>query len=79
MYMTRRGQIRAGDCLANPPGLWHGPMATRCGALFAVHCDRPMNVEWRPARSSLRSLDRYLRTAAWPDPDGSVIERRWVA
>jgi hypothetical protein len=79
MYMTRRGQIRAGDCLANPPGLWHGPMATRSGALFAVHCDRPMNVEWRPSRSSQQGIDRYLRAAAWPDPDASVDERRRVA
>jgi hypothetical protein len=79
MYMTRRGEIRAGDCLANPPGLWHGPMATRSGALFAVHCDRPMNVEWRPARSSPQSIDRYLRTADWPDPNGSVVEGRRVA
>jgi hypothetical protein len=79
MYMTRRGEIRAGDCLANPADLWHGPMATRWGALFVVHCDRPMNVEWRPARSSPRSIEDYLRTASWTCQDGSLADRTKVA
>lgn len=66
MYMTGRGTMRAGDCLANPAGHWHGPMGTRGGALFLVHCDRPMTVEWRASQEpGADDVDAYLRSADW--------------
>jgi hypothetical protein len=74
MHMTDRGEMRAGDCLANPPGLWHGPMASRGGALFVVHCDRPMNVEWRSRESPPDDIARYLRTEVWPWVDVMQVQ-----
>jgi hypothetical protein len=66
VYMADRGAaIRTGDCLANPPGHWHGPMATKGGALFLVHCDHPMGVELRNEGASDEDLQRYLVDAPW--------------
>jgi hypothetical protein len=67
MYMRGRGTIAAGDCLANPPALWHGPMATRGGALFLVHCDSPMSVEWRDEETEWVDVEDYLRGAGWQE------------
>lgn len=66
VYMADRGAaIRTGDCLANPPGHWHGPMATKAGALFLVHCDAPMGVELREEGAHADALQRYLVEAPW--------------
>ena len=65
MLMPGRGTLRAGDCLANPPGLWHGPMVTKGGALFLVNCDAPMGVEYRDHPAGPAGLERYLETAPW--------------
>lgn len=66
VYMTDRGAaIRTGDCLANPPGHWHGPMATKGGALFLVHCDNPMAVELRDEGAHDDDLHRYLAQSPW--------------
>jgi hypothetical protein len=65
MLMPGRGTLRAGDCLANPPGLWHGPMVTKGGALFLVNCDAPMRVEYRDHPPGPAELERYLETAPW--------------
>jgi len=66
VYMAdRRAAIRTGDCLANPPGHWHGPMATKGGALFLVHCDHPMGVELRNEGASDEDLQQYLVSAPW--------------
>jgi len=65
MLMPGRGTIRSGDCLANPPGFWHGPMVTKGGALFLVNCDAPMPVEYRDHPPGPRELERYLETAPW--------------
>jgi len=65
MLMPGRGTLRAGDCLANPPGLWHGPMVTKGGALFLVNCDAPMGVEYRDHPPGPAALERYLETAPW--------------
>jgi hypothetical protein len=67
VYMADRGAaIRTGDCLANPPGHWHGPMATKGGALFLVHCDAAMGVELRDEGAHDEALKRYLVEAPWP-------------
>ena len=58
MLMPGRGTLRAGDCLANQPGLWHGPMVTKGGALFLVNCDAPMRVEYRDHPPGAAELDR---------------------
>jgi hypothetical protein len=65
MLMPGRGTIRAGDCLANPAGHWHGPMVTKGGALFLVNCDTPMGVEYRDHPPGAGELERYLETAPW--------------
>ncbi len=71
MLMPGRGRLRAGDCLANSPGLWHGPMVTKGGALFLVNCDAPMPVEYRDTDPGsghplgTTELERYLQTAPW--------------
>jgi hypothetical protein len=65
MLMPGRGTLRAGDCLANPPGHWHGPMVTKGGSLFLVNCDAPMGVEYRDHPAGPAALERYLETAPW--------------
>jgi hypothetical protein len=66
VFMADRGAaIRTGDCLANPPGHWHGPMATKGGALFLVHCDRPMGVELRNEGARDADLRGYLARSPW--------------
>ncbi len=66
VYMTdRAAAIRAGDCLANPPDHWHGPMATKGGALLLVHCDQPMGVELRHEGAHDDELRRYLVQSSW--------------
>jgi hypothetical protein len=65
MLMPGRGVIRPGINLANPEGHWHGPMATKGGALFLVHCDAPMAVDYRPYEPGPSELHEYLDTAPW--------------
>jgi hypothetical protein len=65
MLMPGRGTIRSGDCLANPPGLWHGPMVTKGGAFFLVNCDAPMSVEYRDHAAGPAELEDYLEAASW--------------
>ena len=65
MLMPERGSLKAGDCLANPEGLWHGPMTTKGGALFIVNCDAPMGVEYRDYPPGDGELRQYLATAPW--------------
>jgi hypothetical protein len=65
LLMPGRGLVRPGMCLANPAGHWHGPMATKGGALFLVHCDAPMRVEYRPHGPGRGDLDDYLQSAPW--------------
>ncbi len=65
MLMPGRGLLRPGTNLANPDGHWHGPMATKGGALFLVHCDAPMAVDYRPYEPGPAELYDYLDTAPW--------------
>jgi hypothetical protein len=65
MLMPGRGRIGPGMNLANPDGHWHGPMATKGGALFLVHCDAPMGVDYRPYEPGPGELHEYLDTAPW--------------
>ena len=65
MLMPGRGLIGPGMNLANPDGHWHGPMATKGGALFLVHCDAPMGVDYRPYEPGPGELHEYLDTAPW--------------
>jgi hypothetical protein len=65
MLMPGRGLIGPGMNLANPDGHWHGPMATKGGALFLVHCDAPMGVDYRPYEPGPNELYEYLDTAPW--------------
>jgi hypothetical protein len=65
MLMPGRGLVRPGMNLANPDGHWHGPMATKGGALFLVHCDAPMTVDYRPYEPGPGELLDYLDTAPW--------------
>ncbi len=65
LLMPGRGVMRAGDCLANPAGFWHGPMTTKGGALFLVHCDAPMAVEYRDHPAGDGELREYLARAPW--------------
>lgn len=45
------GVISAGMQLANPAGVWRGPMASKGGALFLIHTDALKNVTYRPHES----------------------------
>lgn len=65
MPMPGRGLLRPGINLSNPVGYWHGPMATKGGALFLVHCDAPMDVEYRPHPGAADQLRRYVEDAPW--------------
>ena len=65
MPMPGRGVLRPGVNLSNPTDYWHGPMTTKGGALFVVHCDAPMDVVYRPHPGAREELRAYLDTAAW--------------
>lgn len=65
MPMPGRGVLRPGINLSNPAELWHGPMATKGGALFLVHCDAPMDVVYRPHPGGREELRAYLEAAPW--------------
>ena len=65
MWMAGRGTLRAGWCVANPPGLWHGPMVSKGGAVLLVHCDRPHTLEYRDWQGSPQELARYVESAPW--------------
>lgn len=66
MHMPGRGTMGPGTCLSNPSGHWHGPMGTRTGGLFLVHCDAPMGVELRPATEAMSvELEGHMDTAPW--------------
>lgn len=65
-HMPNRGTLTPGDVLSNPPDFWHGPMGTKGGALFIVHCDRSMGVELRDAPAEyVQSLRTHVETTAW--------------
>lgn len=64
LLMPGRGIMRPGSNLANPPGLWHGPMTSKGGALMLINCDAPMDVEYGD-QTDADELDAYLQTAAW--------------
>lgn len=76
MLMPGRGSIGPGDTLANPKGFWHGPMATKTGALFLVNCDAPMPVEYREEPVCADELRRYLDETPWA---GTEAARRALA
>jgi hypothetical protein len=65
MPMPGRGVLRPGTNLSNPADYWHGPMTTKGGALFLVHCDAPMDVVYRPHPGGEETLRAYLETAPW--------------
>ena len=65
MPMPGRGVLRPGVNLANPADFWHGPLTTKGGALFVVHCDAPMFVVCRPHPGARDELHADLDTAAW--------------
>lgn len=65
MPMPGRGVLRPGINLSNPCDFWHGPMATKGGALFLVHCDAPMDVVYRPHPETAAELRAYLEEAPW--------------
>ena len=65
MPMPGRGVLRPGVNLSNPADFWHGPMTTKGGALFVVHCDAPMDVVYRPHPGAREELRAYLDEAPW--------------
>lgn len=65
MPMPGRGVLGPGVNLANPADLWHGPMATKGGILFVVHCDAPMDLVYRPQPGAAEELRAYLEGAPW--------------
>lgn len=65
MPMPGRGVLGPGINLANPVDFWHGPMATKGGVLFVVHCDAPMDVTYRPHPGAAEELRRYVEDAPW--------------
>jgi hypothetical protein len=65
IWMHERGTLRAGWCVANPPGLWHGPMVSKGGGVLLVHCDSPHTLEYRDDPGDPARLDDYLATAPW--------------
>lgn len=65
MPMPGRGVLRPGINLSNPAEHWHGPMVTKGGALFLVHCDAPMDVVYRPHPGGREELRAYLDVAPW--------------
>ncbi len=60
-----RGVMTPGRNLANPPGFWHGPMASKGGALILIHTDEPQTVAFRPSTVPPSVLRAYLETAPW--------------
>ncbi|MSO94879.1 MAG: hypothetical protein EXQ81_03675 [Thermoleophilia bacterium] len=63
-----RGQVAAGSYLGNPPGWWHGPLASRFGALAFVHSNRALGVELRDIEGGVAFSESYLRS-------GSLLDR----
>ena len=65
MAQPGRGVLRPGMNLANPEGHWHGPMATKSGALFIIHCDSPKAIVTRHHPGAQKKLRTYLESALW--------------
>jgi hypothetical protein len=65
MWMADRGVLGPRSCVANPRGLWHGPMVSKGGAVLLVHCDRPHTIEYDGWEGDPWQLEAYLERAPW--------------
>jgi hypothetical protein len=59
-----RGLVASGSYIGNPPGWWHGPLASRFGALALVHSDRPLDLTLREHDGGAEFTERYLHSAS---------------
>ena len=64
--MPERGFCGPGTCLANPAGLWHGPLLSRHGSVMIVHTSGPVGSEFVEVPAGPEISEHYL--------DGSLIE-----
>ena len=65
MLMGDRGRLAAGTYFANPANLWHAPFSTSGGCLLLIHCDAPMDVEFRDYQGGYPLLADYQDTTSW--------------
>ena len=65
MLIMDEGVFRPGSMNSHPPEWWHGPMGTKGGALFVVHCDGPIDLALRPHAGAAETLHAYLESAPW--------------
>jgi hypothetical protein len=64
--MPERGFCGPGTCLANPAGLWHGPLLSQRGSVMIVQTSGPVGSEFTEVPAGKEISEHYL--------DGSLIE-----
>ena len=67
LLMHDRGLQAPGTYLGNPASLWHAPFATQGGCLILIHCDAPMDVEFRNYPGGYQALRDYVEGSSWID------------
>jgi hypothetical protein len=67
LMLADEGILGLGSFIGHPQEWWHGPLASRTGALFILHTDAPMAKPWEirdyPVGDEL--VNTYLDTAPW--------------
>jgi hypothetical protein len=64
------GVMGIGSVVCHPQEWWHGPFASRSGAIVLVHTDAPMGYPWPPRDYPFQEevVNAYLDEQAWDVP-----------
>ena len=66
--MPERGFCGAGTCLANPAGLWHGPLLSQRGTLMLVHTSGPVGSDFTDFEAGPEVTEHYLDGGSYIEP-----------
>jgi len=77
--LADEGVMGLGSVTIHPQEWWHGPFASRAGALVMVHTDAPMGFPWPPRPNDMPNAkaicEAYLDEAPWDVP---AIHTPWA-